>query len=66
MVQPRDWRKARETLYAAYKERRASSKPKGRFSPELASELEAQFQQTWSPEQIAEHRRVNGKSFEEY
>ena len=52
-----------EVAQAAYKVRRASCKPKGRFTPELASELEENLQQTWSPEQITEHRRVNGKSF---
>jgi IS30 family transposase len=52
-----------EVAQAAYKERRTSFKPKGRFTPELASELEENLEQTWSPEQIAEHRRVSGKSF---
>ncbi|WP_139084711.1 helix-turn-helix domain-containing protein [Bacillus sp. FJAT-27264] len=54
---------AAESAQASYMERRASCKPKGRFSLELASELEENLQQTWSPEQIAEHRRINGKSF---
>ncbi|MFF2017641.1 IS30 family transposase [Paenibacillus sp. NPDC058177] len=54
---------AAEIAQASYTERRASCKPKGRFTLELASELEANLQQTWSPEQIAEHRRINGKSF---
>ncbi len=52
-----------EVAQAAYKARRASCKPKSRFTPELASELEENLQKTWSPEQIAEHRRINGKSF---
>lgn len=33
------------------------------FTPELASKLEENLQQTWSSEQIAEHRRVSGVSF---
>ncbi|OAB41889.1 IS30 family transposase [Paenibacillus glacialis] len=52
-----------EIAQATYIQRRVSCKAKGKFTPELASELEANQQQTWSPEQIAEHRRVNGKSF---
>jgi IS30 family transposase len=50
-----------EKAQAAYTERRGSCKPAGRFTPELASELEENLGQTWSPEQIAEHRRINGK-----
>ena len=52
-----------EIAQSTYIQRRESCKPKGRFAPVLASELEANLQQTWSPEQFAEHRRVNNKSF---
>lgn len=54
---------AAEIAQASYTERRVSCKPKGRFTIELASELETNLQQTWSPEQMAEHRRINGKTF---
>ncbi|MBN2984150.1 MULTISPECIES: IS30 family transposase [Cohnella] len=52
-----------ETAQTAYEERRSTSKPKGRFTTELADELEEKLQQTWSPEQIAENRRTSGKPF---
>jgi IS30 family transposase len=52
-----------ETAQTAYTERRTTCKPTGRFSPELAGELNEKLLQTWSPEQIAEGRRASGKSF---
>lgn len=51
-----------ETAQIAYQDRRKASKPRGRFTVELAGELEEKLQLTWSPEQIAENRRANGKS----
>ncbi|MFF2912249.1 IS30 family transposase [Paenibacillus sp. NPDC057934] len=47
----------------AYKQRRAASIPNGKFTPELAEELQEKLKQTWSPEQIAEKRRREGKVF---
>ena len=52
-----------KTAQTAYQECRNASKPKGRFTAELAGELEEKLQQTWSPEQIAESRRASGKPF---
>jgi len=44
-----------------YEERRTSCKPDGKYTEELAQELNEKLHQTWSPEQIAEKRRVEGK-----
>ena len=52
-----------EAAHDSYLERRVSCKPRGCFTPELAHELNTQLQQTWSPEQIAEKRRVSGETF---
>jgi IS30 family transposase len=52
-----------ETAQAAYTERRSACKPTGSFTLELAKELEANLQQTWSPEQIAGKRRASGETF---
>ncbi|QWU17618.1 hypothetical protein [Paenibacillus sophorae] len=41
-----------------YRLRREASRPAGRYTAELARELEAQLSRTWSPEQIAEKRRA--------
>jgi len=49
------------TAHNAYQERRASSVPVGKFSAELATELQEKLEQTWSPEQIAEKRRSEGQ-----
>lgn len=46
----------------AYHERRRSSKPIGKFTPELKAELESKLEQTWSPEQIAGKYRMEGLS----
>jgi transposase, IS30 family len=43
-----------------YHERRESSKPIGKFTPELKAELESKLEQTWSPEQIAGKYRTEG------
>jgi IS30 family transposase len=51
------------TAQQAYHERRATSVPAGKFTPELAAELEEKLKQTWSPEQIAEKRRCEEKHF---
>lgn len=45
----------------AYEERRRASKPKGRFTTDLKTVIEAKLNQTWSPEQIAERHRAEGK-----
>lgn len=47
----------------AYYERRASSVPADKYTPELANELTEKLIQTWSPEQIAEKRRLESKTF---
>jgi IS30 family transposase len=47
----------------AYQQRRASSVPTGKFTALLAEELQEKLRQTWSPEQIAEKRRLDGKTF---
>lgn len=52
-----------EVAQSAYLERRAMCRPQGKFTPELASELEEKLGQTWSPEQIAEKRRADGETF---
>nr|WP_221626872.1 helix-turn-helix domain-containing protein [Cohnella lubricantis] len=41
----------------AYQQRRAFSVPPGKYTPELAKELQEKLEKTWSPEQIAERRR---------
>lgn len=46
---------------AVYHRRRASSVPAGKFSAELATELQEKLEQTWSPEQIAAKRRSEGQ-----
>lgn len=52
-----------EIAQSTYEERRISCKPAGRYTPELAAKINTQLKQTWSPEQIAEARRVSGKPF---
>ncbi|EFM08876.1 transposase (10) [Paenibacillus curdlanolyticus YK9] len=52
-----------EPSQQAYHERRTTCVPSGKYSPELAKELGQQLKQPWSPEQIAERRRAEGKSF---
>ncbi|MBP2117228.1 IS30 family transposase [Cohnella lubricantis] len=37
--------------------------PVGKFTPELARELQMKLELTWSPEQIAEKRRCEGQAF---
>lgn len=46
----------------ARQERKARSVPSGKFSETLAKEIELKLQETWSPEQIAQRRRVEGKA----
>jgi transposase, IS30 family len=52
-----------EQAHQAYQLRRTSSSPAGKFSPELADELNERLMMTWSPEQIAEKKRSEGKPF---
>jgi transposase, IS30 family len=52
-----------EHAQSTYIERRSSCRPAGRYTSDLALELEEKLQQTWSPEQIAEERRMSGKPF---
>lgn len=41
----------------AYASRRERSKPQGKWNPELASEIEADLEKTYSPEQIQHSRK---------
>lgn len=52
-----------EPAQQAYYDRRATCVPVGKYSAELAVELGQQLIETWSPEQIAEKRRSEGKAF---
>lgn len=52
-----------QSAQQVYRCRRASSAPVGKFTPELANELTEKLIQTWSPEQIAEKRRFESKTF---
>jgi IS30 family transposase len=52
-----------EHAQSAYIERRKSCRSSGRFTSGLALEIEEKLLQTWSPEQIAEERRMSGKPF---
>lgn len=52
-----------ERAQRTYHERRVSSVPAGKYTTALAKELNQKLQQTWSPEQIAEKRRTEGKPF---
>lgn len=54
---------AASSAQEAYHERRASSVPGGKYTEALAKELNLKLQETWSPEQIAEKRRTEGKLF---
>ncbi|MCZ8521890.1 MULTISPECIES: IS30 family transposase [Paenibacillus] len=54
---------AAESAQQAYRERRTTSVPAGKFTSELAEEIEEKLKQTWSPEQIAEKRRCEGEAF---
>lgn len=45
----------------AYDSRRKESKPHGKWHPELASEIEADFEKTYSPEQIQHSRKRKGR-----
>lgn len=40
-----------------------SNRLKGKYTSELAEELNEKLYQTWSPEQIAERRRIKGKTY---
>ncbi len=44
----------------AYVSRRGNSKPHGKWNPALASEIEADFEKTYSPEQIQHSRKAKG------
>jgi IS30 family transposase len=50
-----------ESSQHAYKERRKASVPPGKWTEEQAKELEEKLQATWSPEQIVERFRTEGK-----
>lgn len=50
-----------QTAQASYEERRAFSISKGKYTSDLAEEIEGKLHQTWSPEQIAEKARAEGK-----
>lgn len=52
-----------EVAQEAYEQRRTSCVPTGKFTPELADELQEKLEQTWSPEQIAEKRRSEDRPF---
>lgn len=52
-----------QSAQQVYRGRRASSAPVGKFTPELVNELTEKLIQTWSPEQIAEKRRFESKTF---
>lgn len=51
-----------EAAQEAYVQRRASCIPAGKFTPELAEELQEKLELTWSPEQIAGKRRSEGEA----
>lgn len=53
---------AAQAAQAAYSQRRTTSVPNGKYTPELAEEIEDKLHDTWSPEQIAEKRRTQGKT----
>lgn len=44
----------------AYASRRKASKPRGKWNPELASEIETDLEKTYSPEQIQHSRKRKG------
>lgn len=46
-----------------YDQRRALSRPKGKYTRKLAEEVNEKLYQTGSPEQIAERRRIEEKPF---
>ena len=50
-----------QTAQASYEERRVSSISKGKYTSELAEEIESKPHKTWSREQIAEKARAEGK-----
>lgn len=50
-----------QTAQAAYQERRTVSAPKGKYTLELAEEIEEKLKLTWSPEQITEKFSAQGK-----
>lgn len=52
-----------QSAQQAYHERRSSCVSAGKYTAKLAEELNEKLKETWSPEQIAEKRRVDGKSF---
>ncbi|PWV93824.1 IS30 family transposase [Paenibacillus cellulosilyticus] len=52
-----------EVAHEAYEQRRASCVPTGKFTPELAEEVQEKLKLTWSPEQIAEKRRIEDQTF---
>ncbi|MCM3339949.1 hypothetical protein M3650_15240 [Paenibacillus sp. MER TA 81-3] len=52
-----------KSSHQASQDRRRESKPRGKFSSQLAEELQTELKQTWSPEQIAEKRREDKRAF---
>jgi IS30 family transposase len=51
-----------QSAQQASQKRRALCIPVGKFNRELAEELNQRLEETWSPEQIAQRRRAEGKS----
>lgn len=51
------------TAQKAYQERKTRRVSIGKFTPELGLELCEKLEKTWSPEQIAEKRRMEGQPF---
>lgn len=49
------------TAQQTHQERRTRSVPAGKYTESLAEEIDLKLQETWSPEQIAQRRRVEGK-----
>ena len=51
-----------ERAQETYVARRKASKPRGKYTPELAAEIQHDLEQTFSPEQIEQSRKRQGKS----
>ena len=51
-----------EVSQRAYQQRREFSKPVGKWTAELAKEVEERLQQTWSPEQISQGYKAAGNT----
>jgi IS30 family transposase len=49
------------TSEQAYQQRRKAVAPVGKWTEELAKEVEEKLQQTWSPEQISERFQTDGQ-----